>query len=74
MIEPVTIGRVWVFAGRLQIQRGRLAETSDASGMVAFAWFVWEHGHEGPPALGWISPDREGNPNFHTTKQMGAKQ
>jgi len=60
LFEGTPLARVWVFAGRLQIQRGRLAETSDASGMVAFAWFVWEHGHCGAPALGWVSPDREG--------------
>ncbi len=23
-------------------------------GAVAFAWYVWEHGHEGPPTLGWL--------------------
>jgi hypothetical protein len=24
--------------------------------MIAFAWYVWEHGHEGPPTIGFIEP------------------
>jgi len=46
--------RVWVFSKRLRIQRARQAQKSDNSGMIAFAWFVWEHGHEGPATIGWI--------------------
>jgi hypothetical protein len=23
-------------------------------GMIAYAWFVWEHGYSGKPTLGWI--------------------
>lgn len=23
-------------------------------GAIAFAWFVWEWGHQGPPTLGWL--------------------
>lgn len=57
--EGTPLARVWVFAGRLGFDRGQIAETGRA-GMIAFAWFVWEHGHEGPPTLGWISPDIEG--------------
>lgn len=53
------LARVWVFAGRLSMQRGALGK-SGQGGMLAFAWFVWEHGHSGPPTLGWISPDVEG--------------
>lgn len=58
--EETPLARVWVFAGRLGFDRGQLAEAG-RTGMIAFAWFVWEHGHEGPPALGWISPDIEGS-------------
>lgn len=59
LFEETPLARVWVFAGRLSMQRGELGKTGQG-GMLAFAWFVWEHGHEGPPALGWISPDIEG--------------
>lgn len=59
LFENTPLARVWVFAGRINIQRGKLA-TTETAGMVAFAWFVWEHGHEGPASIGWISPDVEG--------------
>lgn len=60
LFEETPLARVWVFAGRLHMQRGQIASATGAGGMLAFAWFVWEHGHEGPPQLGWISPDKEG--------------
>jgi hypothetical protein len=47
------LARVWVFSSRLQIWRDAQA-TSDAGGMIGFAWFVWEHGYVGKPTLGWI--------------------
>ena len=59
LFEGTPLARVWVFAGRLSMHRGKLGETGQG-GMLAFAWFVWEHGHQGPPSLGWVSPDREG--------------
>lgn len=59
LFEETPLARVWIFAGRLSMERGKLAE-GGRGGMIAFAWFVWEHGHEGPPMLGWVSPDREG--------------
>ena len=59
LFENTPLARVWVFAGRLGFDRGKLAKEGQG-GMIAFAWFVWEHGHKGPPVLGWISPDIEG--------------
>lgn len=47
------LARVWVFSARLQIWRNGVAD-SHASGMIAFAWFVWEHGYDGKPTLGWL--------------------
>lgn len=46
------LARVWVFSKRLHISRA--GEPSKGNGMVAFAWYVWEHGHSGPPSLGWV--------------------
>ena len=54
MFESTPLARVWVFSGRLHMQRARQAEKADAGGMIAFAWFVWEHGYIGKPQLGWI--------------------
>ena len=47
------LARVHVFSKRLHMQRGRQAERIDG-GMIAFAWFVWEHGYTGKPTLGWL--------------------
>ena len=43
---------VWVFSRRLSMYRR--GEESGQGGMLAFAWFVWEHGYAGKPTLGWI--------------------
>lgn len=47
------LARVWVFSRRLSMQRGRL-DPDQKCGMMAFAWFVWDHAHTGWPELGWI--------------------
>lgn len=54
IFEATPLARVWVFSRRLQIWRNGVPD-SRASGMIAFAWFVWEHGYTGRPELGWIS-------------------
>lgn len=56
MFESTPLARVWVFSKRLAIPRSGEVWRSKQGGMVAFAWFVFEHGHEGPPTLGWINP------------------
>jgi hypothetical protein len=43
---------VYVFSKRLTMTRGN--EPVGSGGMIAFAWFVWEHGHTGNPELDWI--------------------
>ena len=50
------LARVWVMSRRVPMQRGRLVESNsgEGAGVIAFAWFVWEHGHAGPPQLGWL--------------------
>lgn len=52
---PTTpLARVWVMSRRVPMGRGRVADEKTDKGVIAFAWFVWEHGHEGRPALGWL--------------------
>ncbi len=46
--------RVWVLSSRVPIQRGRLANEDDGTGVIGFAWYVWEHGYEGEPTIGWL--------------------
>lgn len=54
MFESTPLARVHVFSWRVKIQRGRMATKDDASGMIAMAWFVWEHGYEGAPTITWL--------------------
>jgi hypothetical protein len=55
MFESTPLKAVWVFSGRIPMQRGRQHEDGkDVGGMIAFAWFVWDHAHKGKPTLGWL--------------------
>lgn len=51
--ESSPLARVWVFSKRVQFKRPGWEDTGKG-GMVAYAWYVWEHGHKGPPQLGWL--------------------
>lgn len=51
-LERSPLKRVWVFRERLSMTR---AGTKQGSGMIAFAWFVWEKGYTGVPTIGWVS-------------------
>lgn len=46
--------RVWQFSGRHTLWRGDDVDKRDKGGAIAFAWFVWERGYRGAPALGWL--------------------
>jgi hypothetical protein len=48
------LARVWVMSRRVPMARGKQAGADDGHGVIAFAWFVWEHGHHGAPTLGWL--------------------
>jgi hypothetical protein len=63
--ESSPLWRVYVFSGRLRIQRGRAAIATDRSGMVPFAWFVWNHGYRGIPKISWLDPKIEGQQRDH---------
>lgn len=55
MFTGTPISAVWVFSKRLSIMRnGAKFEGGGAGGMIAFAWFVWTHGYQGRPELGWL--------------------
>jgi hypothetical protein len=52
-LQTTPLARVWVFARRVTFRIP--GNTYDrGGGMLAFAWFVWEHGHHGKPELGWL--------------------
>ncbi len=50
------LARVHVFSQRLAFVPGGSSEARklDGGGMMAFAWFIWEHGYVGKPTLGWL--------------------
>lgn len=52
--KQVPLARVWVMSRRVPMQRGKLQEVGDGHSVIAFAWFIFEHGHHGPPALGFL--------------------
>lgn len=53
LFESTPILRVLVFSERVSMPPGGLGVAAEG-GAVAFAWFIWEHGHRGPPELGWL--------------------
>lgn len=53
LYETTPISAVYVFSKRLTLYRnGEKGEYS--SGMIAYAWLVWDHNHQGAPKLGWL--------------------
>lgn len=52
LLPKTPLARVWVFPRRLTFRIPERAE--QGSGMLAFAWFVWDHAHSGRPELGWL--------------------
>lgn len=48
------LARVWVFSSRVPMLRGGDEMLKGGGGMIAFAWYVWDHAHSGAPALGWL--------------------
>lgn len=51
--ESTPLARVHVFSKRVNFYREGVKGKLGTS-MMAFAWFVWSHGHEGPPTIAWI--------------------
>lgn len=47
------LARVHVFSWRISMPPGG-QNIKATGGSVAFAWFVWERGYEGPPTLHWL--------------------
>ncbi len=51
--QTTPLARVWVSSRRVSMPPGG-TDIPAKGGTIAYAWFVWEHGHEGPPVLGWL--------------------
>lgn len=54
MFAELPFARLWVFSGRLPMMHrsGFVGETNSSA--IAFAWFVFEHGHTGPATIGHL--------------------
>lgn len=52
MFESTPLKTVYVFSKRLTMTRN--GEKMKNSGMIAFAFLVWEHGYQGAPSVQWI--------------------
>jgi hypothetical protein len=51
------MARVWVFSRRVAcVKPGdpEYGSKGGKGGMIAYAWYVWDRGHNGRPELGWI--------------------
>lgn len=46
------LARIWVMSRRVPMWRGEVRD--EIGSLMAMAWFVWDHSHEGPPQLGWL--------------------
>ena len=53
LLERTCLARVFVFSRRVTFSRGGEIE-APKGGMIAYAWFVWDRAHVGPPPLGWL--------------------
>ena len=60
MFMSTPLARVLVFSNRIPMNRNGEAKWSGGAGMIAFAWYVWDHAHRGPPTLGFLLSDKAG--------------
>lgn len=52
LFEVQPPARVWVFSERITFYSTGAVRAG--SGTTAYAWYVWDPDHQGPPQLGWI--------------------
>ena len=52
LFESSPLKAVYVFSGRITMLRND--EAVKSSGMMATAWFLWSHGYDGKPTIGWL--------------------
>lgn len=56
--ETTCLKWVYVFMNRIAIYKG--GEENEGNGRIAYAWYVWEHGYDGPPMLARVHSERKG--------------
>lgn len=57
VFDAAPFARLWVFRRRQTFLRNgdEAIAMNGAGGMIAYGWFVWQHGYLGRPTLGWLS-------------------
>lgn len=56
MFESTPLARVLVFSKRIPRMHNPDYTGPKSTSLIAFAWFVWERGHNGDAAVRWIAP------------------
>lgn len=54
MFVSTPLAHVWVFSSRVPMLRNGEQMMAGGGGMIAFAWYVWDHTYVGKPTLGWL--------------------
>lgn len=52
MFKSTPFKKILVFSKRLTLSRNGVKQKN--SGMICFAWFIWEHGYAENPTIDWI--------------------
>lgn len=52
LFKNTPLKKVWVFCRRQRIYK--LGETGKNSGLIAYAWFIWDKSYDGEPTIDWI--------------------
>ena len=55
-VGQTPLARMWVFSSRLLFLRSGDVNNAGGGGMVAYAWYVWDHDHTGPTELHHLPP------------------
>ena len=63
------MARVWIFVSRVQCYPEGEVDL-EIGGKITFAWYVFRHGHQGPPALGWITDKTD----LHYDRRVGVAE
>ena len=51
--QATPLARIWLPSQRMATPACKTNKEAKG-GSATYAWFVWEHGHEGAPTIGWL--------------------
>lgn len=54
-METSPLARIYVFRNRICMPPGEKKDLPAKGGFIAYAWFVWDKAHSGPPTVHWIT-------------------